>query len=559
MKFFYYLIVSCCCVAQSSAQMTQSIDIEWIDSIVALHVKPDQPGVAIGIIMDSEVALTKYYGMANLEYRIPVSANTRFNLASCSKQFTAACCLLLEREGKLNLDGDIRHLLPAVSHLPQQITVRNLIHHTSGVPTTDLLQLFSGDLFNVVWDQEDEMQLISGYPKLNFTPNAEHMYSNSGYFLIAKTIEAITEMPFEDYLRRSVFKPLGMIHSDVYDKPGEIIESRAVGYAWRNNQVVAANFYLNSVVGSTNLYSTIEDMLLWDMSLLKQSLLGESSTHRMFYPRDTLNNGDTIDYTYGQRTGMYKNVHMISHSGYTSGFSARNLIIPERNFAVAVFSNSESVNTTEIAGRITDKLLKLEDTPKKERKERSIHPQLLASYEGVYQLPDGMRFQTQLTRDTLWLLIPGAPKFRLVPESDTDFFLNEFDAQCTFAEPEAGGANKMIWHQNGGDHPGIRVKEEQELTREEAKEYAGEYQNRILGMTYPVKIAEGKVVLVLPSTFPEHAGIMKELPLIFLQKDRFFATNLGPILFKRNDREELTGFVFEDVGRGRNIELEKTR
>lgn len=150
-----------------------------------------------------------------------------------------------------------------------------------------------------------------------------------------------------------------------------------------------------------------------------------------------------------------------------------------------------------------------------------------------------------------------APKFRLVPESNTDFFLKEFDAQCSFADVQQGGAQKFVWHQGGSDHPGIRVGEEPELTYEELLTYAGNYRSDILEVTYPVVMRDKKIMILLPESFPKYVGVNKDLPLTHLDGDRFYATNLGPVIFQRNNSGEISGLTFKDVGRVRNIEFIK--
>lgn len=553
---FFFLILYCCGNALW-AQPGKPEPEKLVDSIVYASLAKDQPGAAVGIIQNGEVVFMKGYGVANLEFNQPVTTTTKFNLASCSKQFTAACILLLEKEGKLKLDDDIRMYLTDMPDYGTKITIRELMHHTSGIPTTDVLLLFADKLFETQWDQNDEYKMIREYDRLNFKPNEEHLYSNSGYFLMAKIIEKCTGKTFNAYLQEALCGPLGMKNTIVYSEPGLIMKERSSGYAKNGDQFVERFPLENSVIGSTNEYTTIEDMMLWDKSLLEGGLLGKDVTKLLFNPMDTLNNGDTIKYTFGFNVWKYKGVRIVEHGGYTSGYVSRNHLFPDNNFAVVALGNCENVNVWGISMGIADKMLGLKEDKPKEHVEIPIDKSLYNAYVGSYQLPDGMRFTAELKSDTLWVLIPGAPKFRLVPESNADFFLKEFDAQCTFADVQQNAAQKFIWHQGGSDHPGIRVGEEPELTNEELLTYVGTYRNELLNATYPVIMKDNKIIIELPESFPKYVGVDKELVLSHLDGDRFYATNMGPVVFQRNKAGEITGLTFKDVGRVRNIEFVK--
>jgi CubicO group peptidase (beta-lactamase class C family) len=557
MKKFYTCLIAFFCLVSLIAQPGNDKIETLVDSIVQVSVKSNQPGVAVGIIQNGEIVFIKGYGVADLEFDTPVNTGTKFNLASCSKQFTAACCLLLEKEGKLNFDEDIHEYLPELPDFGHKITVRMLMHHTSGIPSTDFLQLFAGKYYKLIWDQDDEFNLISRYAKLNFLPNAEYLYSNSGYFLMAKIVEKCSGKSFNNYLQDAICQPLGMKNTEVYYEPGLIIKNRSTGYVKKENHFVERFSLESNIIGSTNQYVSIADMMAWDKALLNGEFLGKETTSRIFIPVDTLNNGDTIKYTCGFNIWKYKGEKIAEHSGLTSGFVSRNHIFPERNFAVVALANCESTDLWGIAGLISDRLMGLKDPPRKVRTEVPIEKSLLSSYAGSYQMSDGMRFNTEMRRDTLWLIVPGAPLFRLVPEDSADFFIKEFDAQCTFSEVVKSKSQKITWHQSGSDHQGVRAEATAELTDNEKQSYTGNYRNEILDVTYPVFIKDNQIYMRLPDCFPEYVEIPKEISLIHLSGDKFYVTRLGIIEFQRNSKKMITGLTFRDVGRVRNIEFLK--
>jgi CubicO group peptidase (beta-lactamase class C family) len=177
-----------------------------IDSLISINVTNSTPGCVVGIVKDGKILYKQCYGMANLDYRIPVTDSTVFNLASVSKQFTAFLVLLIEREGILSLDDEIQKYIPELKNYGHPITIRHLIHHTSGIPSTDNLRMFAGLSLEMPWDKEDEFEMIQSYQKLNFKPNDEHLYSNSGYFLLTRIIEKVEGKSFSQSIRERIFE-----------------------------------------------------------------------------------------------------------------------------------------------------------------------------------------------------------------------------------------------------------------------------------------------------------------------------------------------------------------
>jgi CubicO group peptidase (beta-lactamase class C family) len=544
------------CLSGSGQQTSSGIE-RFVDSLVLKNFEKSEPGAAVGIIRNGEVIYMKPYGISNLTYNIPVTVSTKFNLASCSKQFTSACCLLLEQQGKLNLDEDIRTYLPDLPDFGHKITVRNLIHHTSGIPTTDVLQLFNGTLFEKAWSQQDDYNLICRYAKLNFNPNDEHLYSNSGYFLLAKIIEKVTGKKYSEYLQETICKPLNMKNTLLYDEPGLIIPDRATGYTKNDRGFIETFSMTGSVIGHTNQYTSIEDMLIWDKEILNGNIFGNLLKTKFITPVDTLNNGDTIKYTYGFNVWKHKGVKIVEHSGYTAGALSRNDIFPDNNLAVVVLSNNEKVNVWEISMGIADKLLNLKEEPKKEHKEISIDKKLFTYYSGTYQIEDGIQMNVVNKNDTLWLLIPGAPELKLLPESTSGFFLKEFNGQCTFSDVQQNKALKFVFTQDGTDHPGIRIEKSKTLTDNELMAYAGNYRNEILGVSYPVSVKDNKLLIILPESFPKYVGISKEMSLTLLEPDHFYGLGIGQVDFVRDKKNQIIALNFKNVGRVRNIEFQK--
>lgn len=528
-----------------------------IDSLVNTFAQPGTPGCAIGVVRDGKVLYKKTSGLSNLDYRIPVTDSTVFNLASVSKQFTAYLVLLLEKEGKLSLNDTMQKYIPELRNYGHAITIRQLLHHTSGIPPSDNLRLFIGISQEMPWDTEDEFNMIQIYQKLNFKPNEEHIYSNAGYYLLTRIIEKAEGKPFSQCIKEKVFQPLKMETATIYDSPGKIILNRASGYRKAGENYSETNTEGESIFGSTNMYASVNDMINWTINLNTASLGGKQMVDRLINPTDTLNNGDTINYTYGLSVRKHKGLKFVDHGGFTMGFKTQLMHLPEAGFSVFVLSNNESTNPWDIAIKITDWYLEdqLKSDPKKERREIEINKELYKLYMGSYIMPDGMVLRFDNENDTLKLIIPGAPKFIMYPEKDNEFFMKDFDAQCTFVKDSKGKVNEIIWHQNNQNPKGVRYTEPKPLTQKELQSFTGKYEIPEFNISYPVTLKDKELTITLPKTF-RMVNIDTNLKIKHTAGNNFYGS-LGMIEFKRNKEGKITGFVIVDVGRLRNIEFTK--
>lgn len=528
-----------------------------IDSLIKSNVTNETPGCVIGVVKDGKGLYKQTFGLANLDYRNPVTDSTLFNLASVSKQFTAYLSLLLEKDGKLNLDDTIQKYIPELKNYGHAITIRQLLHHTSGIPPSDNLRLFAGISQEAPWDTEDEFNMIQLYQKLNFKPNEEHLYSNAGYYLLSRIIEKTEGKPFSQCIKEKLFQPLNMKTAAVYDSPGKIILNRASGYRKAGENYSETNTQGESIPGAGNMYASVNDMINWSENMTSKSPGGKQIFDRIFNPADTLNNGDTISYTYGFFVWKYKGLKIVDHGGFTMGFKAHIAHFPEAGLTVFVLSNNENTDPKDIALKIADWSLKdlLKPEIKIEHKEIVINKELNKLYEGSYLFTDGMVLKFDNINDTLKLIIPGAPKFIMHPEKTNEFFLKDFDAQCTFVKDSKGNVNEIIWHQNNQNPKGVRYTEPKPLTQKELQSFTGKYEIPGFNMSYPVTLKDNELTITLPKTF-RMVNIDTNMKIKHTSGDKFYGS-LGIIEFKRSKEGKITGFVISDVGRLRNIEFTK--
>ena len=187
-----------------------------VDQLFSEWNRSDSPGAAIAVVRDSEIIYKQGYGTANLEYDIPITTTTIFNIASVSKQFAGFAIATLSHEGKLSLDDDIRTYLPDVPDFGSTITVRHLLHHTSGLRDWVQSLVIAGDMMDDVISFKHILKMARHQKALNFEPGAAFLYSNTGYNLLAEIVERVTGDSFREWTDTHIFKPLGMTNSHFY-------------------------------------------------------------------------------------------------------------------------------------------------------------------------------------------------------------------------------------------------------------------------------------------------------------------------------------------------------
>ena len=264
----------------------------------------------------------KGYGLANMEWNVPNSADTKFRIGSITKQFTAMLVLQLKEEGKLKLQAKITEYLPWYrKDTGDKITINHLLTHTSGIPNYTAQ---SGVMDDIAIHEFSPKEIAEKFCSndLEFEPGTKFSYNNSGYFLLGVIIEEITKKKFEDNLRERIFEPLGMKNSGV-DKPSVLLKNRADGYGYGFEGYENAGFInMESATFSAGaIYSTVEDLNLWENAIFGDKLLLTENKNLMFAPH--LGN-----YGYGLFTGKFKPAGMrkeitsIGHHGGINGFSA---------------------------------------------------------------------------------------------------------------------------------------------------------------------------------------------------------------------------------------------
>jgi CubicO group peptidase (beta-lactamase class C family) len=352
-------ILGLCMISSCSQKDRDQFLSERVDSLFAEWNNLNSPGCALTVIQNGGIIYKNGYGMADLEHNIPITSGTVFYLGSVSKQFVAMCLLLLEDEGKLSLDDNVRKYLPEFPKNDTPITIRNLIYHTSGIPDFETIWDIEGrDALNCISENE-VYKLICSWKKLDFTPGEKQQYSNSGYFLAGLIIRKVSGKSLKDYSEEKIFNPLGMRNSQFLDDNTNIIKNRAFGYGPLLYGGFGNAIMRYDLVGPGGLYSNVEDLYLWDQNFYHNKLGkgGQDLINKML-TKGKLNNGSELNYACGQFFGNYRGTKTIQHSGAFGGYRSCFIRFPDKKLSVIILSNIAGFREREIAFEVADRFLK---------------------------------------------------------------------------------------------------------------------------------------------------------------------------------------------------------
>ncbi len=530
---------------------------EKTDKVDKLFSKWDStisPGAALAIIKDGKIIYKRGYGMANLEHNIPITPTSVFRIGSTSKQFTASCIAILALQGKISLDDDIRKHIPELPKYERPITIRHLLHHTSGIRdylTLGAIAALPDDHF---YTPEDSVELLSRQKGLNFLPGEEHLYSNSGYFLLGVIVERVSGKSLNDFAQTHIFKPLGMKNTHFHDDHTMVVKNRADGYSPQKKGFRIDMTTLDHV-GDGGVFTTVEDLFLWDQAFYNYKL-GKELMELIQTP-GVLNNGKKLDYAFGLSITEYKGLKKVSHGGGFVGFRAQMARFPEQKFTVICLANLGTINPSRLCNQVADIYLtdKLKEAPKEPKKKEKIKAVALSKQEledivGNYQDERTGTWtiisikEDKLVMEAMWR------KYGLTPVSKTRFKALDapFDNLIEFFPDEKGRIRKAKVTMEGRDDISL-VKSSllSPLTPAQLKEYAGEYYNDELPATYKLALEKG-------SLFFKHKNAPKGA-LKAMDRDKF-TLRWFSIEFVRDKRERINGFVLA-AGRAANIEFVK--
>jgi CubicO group peptidase (beta-lactamase class C family) len=402
-------------------------EIQKIDEIFSQYAKTDSPGCALGIYRNGAIAYSHGYGMASLELGVPITPQTVFDIGSTSKQFTAFSILLLQQQGKLSVNDDIRKFLPEMPDYGRPITLHHLMTHTSGL--RDYAGLF--DLAGIpeqnLTNDQDALDLIVRQKALNFMPGEEWDYSNSGFFLLSQVVNRVAGKTLRDFDQENIFRPLGMTSTQIFNDHTQVIPHRATGYSYDDDKkifgVEMSNF---EQTGDGSVQTSVEDLQHWDENYYTAKLGGPDLIRQMQVV-GKLNNGKEHSYAAGLEISTYRGQPVVSHGGAWAGYRAELMRFPKQHTSVAILCNVAQSMPTVRAYRVADVILAnvlapVSDAGQKadQRKDTAVAvpPDVLKGYSGIYKNSKDEYQRVEFKDGKLWLTDYG---LELIPKSPTAF------------------------------------------------------------------------------------------------------------------------------------------
>lgn len=513
------------------------------------------PGAAAMVIENGEVVFQRSYGMANLAYDVEMSDETVHNIGSTSKHFLTFGLLLLQEEGKLSLDDDVRKYIPELPEFEHTVTLRHLVNHTSGYREFLNTLVMTGRSPSMELSQEQVIEMINRQPELQNVPGAEFNYNNTGYVLMTEVIERITETPFPQWMKEHVFGPIGMEHTVVRASPGQVVENRSMGYEPGEDGGFKEVMDLGGAMGPGGIHTTMSDLEKWIGNLLDPQVGTEEMVEAMITPFK-LNSGASTGYGLGLFSEEFKGLEYFHHGGADMAHRSMLMVFPEVKGAVVTQSNYAAFQGN-IAQRIAEIYFE-EHMEQEERQDEAAEEEGeefaydAADFEpltGRYELSIMPGFILTFSRDgdRIYTQATGQPEIDIMATSDSTFNLMGVNAAITFHRNEDGSADSLTLHQNGNH---IAKKIEFDPSQDELKEYTGRYFSDEIETLYTIVFEDSSLML-------RHYQMEDDLKLTPGNIDTFGAGfPISEISFERNETGEIVGFKASN-GRTRGVYFRK--
>jgi CubicO group peptidase (beta-lactamase class C family) len=532
---------------------SQSIT-QRVDKMFEKWDKTISPGCALAVMKDGKIVYKRGYGMADLDHNVPITSTTVFHVASMSKQFTAAAIVLLAQEGKLSLDDPVRKFISELPDFGVPITIRQLIHHTSGLRDQwDLLGLagwrYSLDLIT----DNDVLSVFSRQKDLNFTPGSRHIYCNTGYTLLAQVVKRVSGQSFREFTSARIFQPLGMKETHFRDDHAEIVKNMAVGYE-PTNETFRSSITNFDTVGATSLLTTVEDLALWDENFY-QPRVGGSALVTQMLEKGRLKTGEQLDYAFGLSVGEHRGLSFVGHAGGDAGYRSDMTRFPDQHFTVACLCNVAAANPSNLTVEVAEIYLadKMQPAGTEKQDEKTAPVKLtesqLKNKVGLYLNYDGDQPIRVILKDGALRIMPTVEgeSYELEPLTENRFRLKVAPLEFNFEGEGPGRKLRLALTVRSGKPEIYEAVPEYVPSPDDLKEVAGIYHSQEIDPLYRLSVDDGKLVNHRLKSEPD--------TLRAIARDLFGGRNAS-FRFTRDAQGRITGFMINS-GRVRNLRFER--
>ena len=512
-----------------------------IESLVRDQTRPQRrgqtrsrrPGYAVGVVRDGKVVHADGYGAADLEFPARITPATVFHVASLSKQFTACAVLMLEAGRKLSLDDPVTKHVQDMPACAAPITLRHLLHHTSGLRDQWPLLRLSGWRDMDEKTEDDVLDIVRRQDRLNFQPGERFTYCNTGYTLLAHVVRQVSGQSLRSFTTDRIFQPLRMTATHFRDDHTEVLPGRARGYIDAGEDTFGFWVPNFDLVGPTSLHTTVEDLLVWSKALLKPPGAFAQIVEALRRP-GTLNDGRTLGYGAGLGLGRHRGLEIVRHNGYDLGYVAHLAVYPNEGCAVAILGNLASLTPWVMARKIAEACLD-DRFPDKAAAFRKLSEAELAKNKGVYRNSrTGWALWIDAPDDALRLTFNRPPRSRSGPPpgvrlkalDHSRFLLPDEVTEVTFDGDTLTLRNEFgvddVFERDAPSTPGART----------LMTYTGTYGSRELGTTLAIHLDPDHGLVVT-----QHRGPAR--PLTPAYEDAFTDDNKATYIFSRGPADEI--------------------
>jgi len=539
MKIIYLLIAASSISPLGYAQ-------SWRDTVLQIEkiferYKPLNPGAQFAIGRNGKVIYSKAWGMADLEHNVPLTTESISEAGSVSKQFTAAAILLLEQQGKLSLNDDVKKYVPELPDYGHPITLRQMMQHKSGLKDWGSIADISGwPRTTRAYNNDDALHIICNQKTLNHKPGDEFLYSNSNYQLLTIIVQRVSGLSLAEYTRKFIFEPAGMMHTQWRDNYKRIVPNRAIAYSMKGG-TYETNMPNEYVYGNGGLLTTAEDLLTW-CDYFITGKFGTPSLLEKQLSTSAFNNGVMHRYASGLFTGKFRGWKYLSHPGETASYRAYLEAYPELGLSFAWLSNTSEFGRDGLnaAAAVADIFvsLKEQDPSVNALPPYEVAKEKLNAYTGWYRnSKTGGGLKLHWLHEKLHSTIGG----QLKPASENAFL-------TTASNRIELSPNGLLTISPEKDSVYYTKVEAAELDEKSMQEYVGKYYSEEVEVTHYVELKNGKLFLTLKPRF--------EYQLTPTYKDGFDIPD-GVVYFERENHKIINFKI--SVDRARNVEFRKIK
>ena len=522
-----------------------------VDAIFADLTKPGSPGCALGIYRNGKIIYAKGYGLANVEENVPITPQTVFDVGSISKQFTAASILLLEKQGRLRLDDDVRKYIPELpdySRGGQKITILHLLNHTSGLRDYVSLFLLAGIHYDNVMTDDDALGIIVRQKGLNFSPGSEWEYTGSGYLLLSVIVKRVTGKTLKDFTTENILRSLGMVHTQFRNDHTSLIPNRALAYELGENGAYKLSVSYAEENGDGMVHTSVGDLQKWDENFYAGQVGGKDFAAEMEEPA-RLRDGTAVGYAKGLFIDNYRGLPTIWHGGASAGYRAYLIRVPAHHFSVACLCNAANARPWIRGKEIVDLYLADNMKPEQEHSLPDLTPEQLKGLVGLYQNPkNGDVLHVGVTDGKLQADFGDGP-INLRATTTTLFHLIDYrPSETSLKFDPAHDAGPRQFTVNTADELPARFEavDELKVSPAELSAYRGGYWSDELHATYRLATNNENLWLtdLIGGDGLSHANIIPFAQLRPVRRDEFELNGANLVFrFERDKKGEVTGFV----------------